>query len=558
MLNIDWEERRINVDRDAIDIAVRELKSLIGAEFVKDSPEDLELLGRATEPGAKQPLAVVYPGDSAETAEVMRWANRHRIGVWPCSKGRNWGYGSATPLLEGTVVMVLERLDRIIEVNAELAYAVIEPGVTYRQLRAHLDREHPELWCDCTDGTPEGSVIGNALDRGLGTTHYADHFGTLCGLEVVMPDGALMRTGGGVPGCKTWNTHKWGVGPYIEGLFSQSNLGVVVKAGVWLMPRPERFLSFTFDLAREEDLPKLVDIIRDMTLRGVISSAVHLVNDVVALAIVSQYTPQMLDQYSRLPPDVLAEMRERYGVAKWSFGGGIQGSKGQVAAVKREMKRLLAPLGKILFVDDALIRVVRKVLVARETPWLRGLIDSAVKLVVGKSPELLQAAPEIHGVLKGIPSDYFVRHAYFKSRLPKPEFSHPGRDQCGIIWFAPVAPMTGGHVQEVIGLCSPEFEASGFDFYLALLIQNPRSMIVLTAIFYDKADPAQARAASDLYARMSAKVAAAGYQQYRVGTMGMPWLREKNPEFLGVLDAVKSAVDPRGVLAPGKYGIRGA
>ena len=104
---------------------------------------------------------------------------------------------------------------------------------------------------------------------------------------------------------------------------------------------------------------------------------------------------------------------------------------------------------------------------------------------------MLDAAPHIHSVLKGIPSDFFVRHAYFKSRMPKPELADPDRDDCGLIWFAPIAPMTGRHVAELLELCQPLFERHRFDFYAALLMQNARSMIVLMSIFFRKEDPEQ-------------------------------------------------------------------
>ncbi len=156
-------------------------------------------------------------------------------------------------------------------------------------------------------------MLGNALERGMGVTHYADHFGTLCGLEVVLADGSIIRTGGGAFGrCPTWNTHKWGVGPYIEGLFSQSNFGIVVKAGIWLFPEPESYCAFTFDLARDEDFPRLVDAVRELTLAGLLTAGVHIINDICALSVISQYPPGMAERVSRLPDDVLLEQRRRY------------------------------------------------------------------------------------------------------------------------------------------------------------------------------------------------------------------------------------------------------
>lgn len=552
---IDSTPGNLATNPAALAQAIEQFRAAIGAEHVKVGEDDMGVVAKSTLPRVVKPGAVLYPGSAEEIARIVRIANERGVPLWPVSKGRNWGYGSATPVLEGTVVLHLERMNRILEVNEELAYAVIEPGVTYRQLREHLDRHHPALWCDCTDGTPQGSVIGNALDRGLGTTHYADHFGTLCGLEVVLPDGQMLRTGGGPEGCKTWNTHKWGVGPYIEGLFSQSNFGVVTKAGVWLMPRPEAFASFTFDLARETDLPKLVDIIRELQLKGILTSAVHLINDIVSLAVVAQYPPSLVDRVSRLPDDVVAQMRARYGVARWSFGGGIQGTAGAVRLAKRELRRRLAPLGKLVFMDDRAMRVIEGLIAWRKSPVARPLVDGAVRALAGKSPEMLDAAPHIHGVLKGVPSDYFVRHAYFKSRGPKPDVAHPDRDDVGIMWFAPVAPMTGTHVSEVIALCEPLFRKHGFDFYAALLVQNPRSMIVLMSIFFLKEDPGQTERAQLLYDELSAATGRAGYQPYRVGTTGMSKLRDWSPECVALNGRIKAAVDPRQVLAPGKYAI---
>jgi len=552
---IDWDARRIDLDPQVFQEAVSEFRRACGDANVVTSGPELERAAKATIPDPRPPSAVLRPGSVDEVAEIVRIANRFRVPLWPVSQGRNWGYGSGTPVLANTAVLHLGRLNRILEVNEELAYAVIEPGVTYRQLRAHLDAHHPGLWCDCTDGPPDGSVIGNALDRGLGVTHYADHFGTLCGLEVVLPTGERLRTGGGPEGCPTWHTHKWGVGPYLEGLFTQSNLGIVVKAGVWLFPKPEAFASFTFDLARPEDLPKLVDAMRELALSGVLTSACHLINDVVTLAVLAQYPPGAVERYSRLPDEVLAEMRRRFGVPVWSLGGGLMGTRGQVREVKRQLRRRLAPLGRIMFVDDRIASLGGRIgAMARGTGAARALAAIATKLS-GRSVEMLDAAPHVHSVLKGIPSDYFVRHAYFKSSLPKPERADPDRDDIGLIWFAPIAPMTGPHVERVIGLCRPLFEKYEFDFYAALLMQNARSMIVLMSVFFRKATVEEPERARRLYAELGAAVHANGYQQYRIQTGGHAALAAKVPGGVIFARQLQRSADPVGILAPGRYGI---
>lgn len=554
-MSIDWEARRVDLDPETFRQAIAEFRRVCGEANVADSGPELERAAKATIPDPKRPSAIVRPGSADEVAEIVRLANRLRVPLWPVSQGRNWGYGSGTPALANTVVLHLGRLDRILEVNDALAYAVVEPGVTYRQLRAHLDRHHPTLWCDCTDGPPDGSVIGNALDRGLGVTHYADHFGTLCGLEVVLPTGERLRTGGGPEGCPTWHTHKWGVGPYLEGLFSQSNFGVVVKAGVWLIRKPEAFASFTFDLARAEDLPKLVEIMRELALRGVLTSACHLINDIVSLSVLTQYPAHLLERHSRLPEDALAALRARYAVGAWSLGGGIQGTAGTVREVQRQLRTALSGLGRLDFLDDVRVRRVARLMRWAERSGAGRSVAGMVAKLVRKSPEMLAAAPHVHAVLKGIPSDYFVRHAYFKSALPKPALADPDRDDVGLIWFAPIAPMTGAHVTRVLDLCRPLFEKHQFDFYAALLMQNARSMIVLMSIFYQREDREQARRATRLYEDLSCITTEAGFQQYRMGTGARLRPGNSTGAFVRFGASLKRAVDATGVLAPGRYGI---
>ena len=81
---------------------------------------------------------MIFPGNANEVASALKIAHAHRLEIWPFSGGRNWGYGATLALTDGAVVMMLSRMNRILEVDEHLAYAVIEPGVSYRQLSDHL------------------------------------------------------------------------------------------------------------------------------------------------------------------------------------------------------------------------------------------------------------------------------------------------------------------------------------------------------------------------------------------------------------------------------------
>jgi 4-cresol dehydrogenase (hydroxylating) len=219
------------------------------------------------------------------------------------------------------------------------------------------------------------------------------------------------------------------------------------------------------------------------------------------------------------------------------------------------MRAKLKPLGRITFMDDRTVAAVQLLNKMIRSPLLGAVIARIARLLLGKSPEMLAAATHIHSIMKGIPSDYFVRHAYFKSSLRKPAVANPDRDDCGLIWFAPIAPMTGEHVTEVIKICKPLFVRYQFDFYVALLIQNARSMIVLMSIFFVKSNPEEIKNAKALYEELGRATSAAGYQPYRISISGMGKLVDAAPESVALARAFKRAIDPDGILAPGKYGV---
>ena len=77
---------------------------------------------------------------------------------------------------------------------------MLDPGVTCKQPNDHLEQTGSRLWADAVGTTQHTSVLGNAMDKGRGLTPMADHFGCLCGMDVVLPDGTALETGGGPVG----------------------------------------------------------------------------------------------------------------------------------------------------------------------------------------------------------------------------------------------------------------------------------------------------------------------------------------------------------------------
>lgn len=136
--------------------------------------------------------AVAYPGSTQEVQQVVRWANHYLIPIYPISIGRNVGYGGAAPRVPGGVIVDLgKRMHEILNIDEGNASCMVEPGVTYFALYEEIQRRKLPLWIDCPD-LGGGSVLGNAIDRGVGYTPAGDHFADYCGMEIVLPNGELL------------------------------------------------------------------------------------------------------------------------------------------------------------------------------------------------------------------------------------------------------------------------------------------------------------------------------------------------------------------------------
>ena len=239
--------------------AIKQFEEAIGKEWVFTSDEDVDLYRDSYSPFWHEneepiPSAAVAPDGVEQVQAIVKIANRHKIPLWTISTGKNLGYGGSAPLLGGSVVLDLKRMNRVLEVNDKNHYALVEPGVSYFDLYRYIQDKGLKVWIDPPD-PGWGSLVGNALERGGGYTPMRDHFDCHCGMEVVLANGDVVRTGmGALPNSKTWQQYKYGFGPYVDGIFSQSNFGVVTKMGFWLLPQPEAFLSGNVMVSKHDDL----------------------------------------------------------------------------------------------------------------------------------------------------------------------------------------------------------------------------------------------------------------------------------------------------------------
>jgi glycolate oxidase len=140
------------------------------------------------------PLAVVRPGSTGEVSEVLRVASEHAVPV--IARGSGTGLsGAAVPVADG-ILLAFDRMRRIREIDTENQVAVVEPGVTLEQLNGEL--APLGLIYPVSPGEQSGSLGGNVATNagGMRAVRYGVTRHHVLGLEVVLADGSVLRTGG--------------------------------------------------------------------------------------------------------------------------------------------------------------------------------------------------------------------------------------------------------------------------------------------------------------------------------------------------------------------------
>lgn len=507
--------------------AIRQFEDAVGKEWVFTSAEDLALYRDAYSPfwgeeEERTASAAVAPDTVAQVQQAVRIANRYRIPLYSISTGRNLAYGGSAPVLSGSVVLDLKRMNRVLQVSEQNAYALVEPGVSYFDLYRYIQDRGFKLMIDVP--TPGwGSPLGNALDHGGGVTPLRDHFSTQCGMEVVLADGEVLRTGmGALPGAQTWQQFKFGIGPHLDGIFSQSNLGVVTKMGIWLLPEPEVVRALRVTAPRHDDVMQMVDIMTNLAYSGVVDSQFALTSPVL-----NGPRDAELEALASRPDGGAAADWDDYARRKnrdfWSVRFTFYGPEPIVDARWEYVRRRYSVIQGVQFEDGPTYRFPMTAKQREEAP------DK--------------------GIL-GIPS--LVNFAGRNPDSPVPADGHMD--------FSVVVPMTGGSVLEALKVIGRTFTEGGVGARLGIVSSfHLRTFILISSFPTTRSNREANRRARAAYERAVKVTAQHGWGQYRshAGFMdlALSTYSFNNNALSRVHATLKNALDPNGILSAGRYGI---
>ncbi len=527
---------------------LKALREAVGTTQVRADSDTRRRYAASTASRSTLPLAVVTPGCQAEVVALVKLAAQYRVALYPVSTGKNWGYGDACAVGAGQLIVDLSRMNRILSVDSELAYAVIEPGVTQQQLSDYLRTHKLPFWIDCTGAGPDTSFMGNILERGFGHSPYGNRLQHISGLQVVLANGEVLSTGfGHYPQARTTHLFPYGVGPYLDGLFTQSNFGIATRVGIWLMPKTACVNHFLCTVERHADIGAVIDALRPLRLDGTLRSILHIGNDLRVISGGRVFPREQAGRETRLPDALRGELRERAGIGAWAISGALYGSAAQVAAARAALKQALrGTAAKASFLSERKLR-----------------IGAALAALLGRSArgQRLRAQVGLGEALfamnRGVPNGRFLAGAYWRRRggLPAgfPQRANPALDQCGMLWVSPILPLRGADVMELHAMVDPIFKQYGFDLFVTFSMINERALGGVITVAYDKEDPAEVERAKLCYQNVFERVMAAGYIPYRVGNQSMSALDPHGDVYWQTVARIKQALDPDGLIAPGRY-----
>lgn len=447
--------------------------------------------------------AVLRVQRRAQVPEIVRIARDHDVALYPVSTGRNWGLGSRLPVRHGAVIVDLGGLDQILALDRANSTVVVEPGVTQAQLAEHLDREAPELVANMTGSAAATSLVGNTVDRGIG--YLAPRVDDLMGLEIVLGTGQTLRTG-------EWHTAgahhgpQWGhgTGPSLEGLFIQSNFGIVTAAVLRLRPRPAATSAFRLAVRDDERVVDLLDALANLRRDGILSLPSRTFDGI--------WTHGSLDG-----PE-----------PSWTAFGGIIGRPRVVDALSGELHEALAPLGQL----------------------------DLVSVGDGQSPQLPESESSwwrsVLSVMGGRPTDLSVSD--WASRIGI-EFRTEDLDATDFGMWCDVRaiPFSGASGHEATAVareaCSPYSLRPCISF-------SPVDGHTLEAVFillFDRSSPDQVGAAHACACDLRDALTKTDFVPRRAGIDAMPGLVTPDDSYWETVASIKRSLDPALVISPGRY-----
>lgn len=491
------------------------------------------------------------PSSLAEVRALVQSARDRKTPLYPVSTGLNWGYGSASPAVAGCELVDLGKMNRILNADAislSNPVAVIEPGVTQGQLYDFLQKHCPELTFNVTGSARNTSIIGNALDRGVG--YFGPRKEDLFGLEVVCGSGEVLKTGFRRLGedSPLAHSHPFGLGPMLDGLFFQGNFGIVTSACFRLMPRRPKEVAVSLALHDTSKLGDFIDELAHLKREGLMTSVTHIANMARSHASMMFGMSRYFETQCGFSPERAYKEAEKslkvVAPDEWASLGAITGNAGQVSASIREIKKRMKGLARVMVVTDLLL----------DTGYL---VMNALKFLpfARANAAAIAAIRPLHGLALGAPTDVAIDNLlwkYGRADLPAVALDE---SSCGLMFISPALPPDGRLVADLLKGMTAVAQAHGHVLYTTVNIETPTSLVAVINLLFDRSSAEDTARAHACAKALLDHLHSEKLEIYRARADVMGDIVSRDPTYWNAVRSIKQALDPDNIIAPGRYNL---
>lgn len=444
------------------------LSKLEGIDFILPGNAQA-IYGKDTVSTSTRIAGAAVVRDRAAIPEILRVANEHRLKLWPISRGRNFGYGSAVPAANGCIVVDLSAL-REITWNARSSAVTVEPGVTLAELHKFLASNKLDYLVPVTGAGGQGSVLGNALDGGFNLTPLGDHFDALTHAEGFWGSGAPFTSLLDQLGCENSSLGwKHGLGPSALSLLRQGRYGLVTKGTFRLRTRPEacgllelRWPTAEAFLKSQHELSRILD-------------------DAPAIAGFTAVQAPLPD--SDAPPPAGPD-------SPWLCVAPVFGSKESVTCAGYTAERRLRGIAKVTLFSVADLKRMHSW--RATSPWILKALSAIPGTGISKNSgelggfvPLLEGTPHFDPLLETILPASTFNKLCSSSVADNPD--------TGLLWYSALLPATELSTTKFVDMARKVLLRNGQSAALMLTMVDSRTVVARVPLVFDKSDSINAK-----------------------------------------------------------------
>lgn len=441
----------------------------------------------------------------------------------------------------------MNRILNASEISIDNPVAVIEPGVTQGQLAKFLAENCPQLTFNVTGAACDTSILGNALDRGVG--YFGPRKDDIFGLEIVTGRGDVIQTGFRRLGEQSplAHCHPYGLGPILDGLFFQGNFGIVTSACFRLIPRRPKEVAISMALHDVSLLAGFIDELARLKRDGLLTSVTHIGNKARTQSTLAYGVTRYLEtECGYTAEQAHAEADRAIALVapdEWASLAAITGNAGQVRAAIREIKQRIGRFARVMVITDKLLDLGYAVTHAlRFIPFCRA------------NAAAIHSIRPLHALALGIPTDIAIDNLLWKFGRPDLPAKALDESDCGLLFINPALPLDGEAVVRLVDELHLVAAEHQHKLYMTLNIETTTSMVAVINLLFDRSQNEEVERAHRCADAMLACIRRHGLEPYRARADMMKDIVQDN-EYWRTIRQLKEVFDPDNIIAPGRYNL---